>query len=72
MDLVKEKCQDVKLNMDSNILKVKLATHMQVSKNILIAHAITGCDTVSAIYDVGNEKNTEGSQIKQMEVVGCL
>ena len=33
-----------------------MAVHIRVTKHILIGHAITGCDTVSAMYGVGKKR----------------
>ena len=36
-----------------NIIKIKCELPSQVSKHILVLHAASGCDTVSAIYGIG-------------------
>ncbi|MES9880176.1 MAG: hypothetical protein ABW185_04765 [Sedimenticola sp.] len=39
-----------------NISDIQQTMHAQSRQHILLAHAITGCDTVSALYSIGKKK----------------
>ena len=39
-----------------SIIDIQNALHEVAKKHILFAHAVTGCDTVSALYGVGKQK----------------
>ena len=43
-----------------NIHSIKIKMNPVVLHHILLIHAISGCDTVSAVYGVGKEKGTGG------------
>ena len=45
-----------------NIIDIQNALHEVVKKHILFAHAVTGCDTVSALYGVGKLKTLTALQ----------
>ena len=40
-------------------IKIKM-NHVVLHHNILLIHAISGCDTVSAVYGVGKKKTLAG------------
>lgn len=39
-----------------SITEIQQALHAVVKRHILFAHAVTGCDTVSALYNIGKRK----------------
>ena len=45
-------------NLIYNIHSIKIKMNPVVLHHILLIHAISGCDTVSAVYGVGGEKGT--------------